>query len=58
MKQARFFLTLDSSGALIVGLFVLLFSSFLANLTGWTESFTSMENKGRCHQHRDSATIT
>ncbi|EIE00776.1 hypothetical protein [Leptospira licerasiae] len=43
MKQARFFLTLDSSGALIVGLFVLLFSSFLANLTGWTESFTHME---------------
>ncbi|PJZ48944.1 hypothetical protein [Leptospira saintgironsiae] len=43
MKQARFFLTLDSSGALIVGIFVLLFYSLLSNLTGWSESFTRIE---------------
>lgn len=43
MKQARFLLTLDSSGALIVGIFVLLFYSLISNLTGWSESFTRIE---------------
>ncbi|TGM95624.1 hypothetical protein [Leptospira dzoumogneensis] len=43
MKQARFLLTLDSSGALIVGVFILLFSSLVSNLTGWQESFTLIE---------------
>ncbi|MGJ4747692.1 hypothetical protein ACQV5M_15135 [Leptospira sp. SA-E8] len=43
MKQARFLLTLDSAGALIVGLFILLFFSIISNLTGWKESFTRME---------------
>lgn len=43
MKQARFILTLDSTGALIVGVFILLFSSLISNLTGWQESFTCME---------------
>lgn len=43
MKQARFILTLDSTGALVVGVFILLFSSLISNLTGWQESFTRME---------------
>ncbi|TGM12236.1 hypothetical protein EHQ81_14295 [Leptospira selangorensis] len=43
MKQARFILTLDSTGALIVGVFILLFSSLISNLNGWQESFTHIE---------------
>ncbi|TGL28295.1 hypothetical protein EHQ52_18680 [Leptospira koniambonensis] len=43
MKQARFILTLDSSGALVVGAFIFLFSSFISTLNGWEESFTHME---------------
>ncbi|GBF38338.1 hypothetical protein [Leptospira johnsonii] len=43
MKQARFLLTLDSTGALIVGVFIFLFSSFISTLNGWDESFIHIE---------------
>ncbi|PKA16614.1 hypothetical protein [Leptospira haakeii] len=43
MKQARFILTLDSSGAFVVGVLIFLFSSFISTLNGWDKSFTHME---------------
>lgn len=40
MKRALFILSLDSVGAFIVGIFVLLFSSLISTLNGWDENFT------------------